>query len=325
MQKPVLFIDLLNLYCRCFSSVPLTDDNGLHVGGVYGTLNALQSYIKNFTPSEVYVCWEGAQSGERRRKKLKEYKEGRKFVGMRRGFETSDKDEKEAFTRQLDILKRCLENLPIKEVSVKYLEADDVIAYMAKKVVKDVPKIIISTDKDYFQLVDEDISIFRPVKTKENPKGEMVDLEWMHKKENIHPYNYALLKAIVGDKSDNVAGVNGVGEKTARKQIHLLWSDHEEFGIDDLFEWLHGRSEKKYQKYIDNEELIRNNYKVVQLLDIEISMQSITTLENSFEKEGIKFNPYKFRLKLLDENILPSNIDNWVSSFMSVQTEPITI
>ena len=105
MQKPVLFIDLLNLYCRCFSSVPLTDDNGLHVGGVYGTLNALQSYIKNFTPSEVYVCWEGAQSGERRRKKLKEYKEGRKFVGMRRGFETSDKDEKEAFTRQLDILK----------------------------------------------------------------------------------------------------------------------------------------------------------------------------------------------------------------------------
>ena len=48
MEKPVLFIDLLNLYCRCFSSVPLTDDNGLHVGGLYGSLNALQSYIKTF-------------------------------------------------------------------------------------------------------------------------------------------------------------------------------------------------------------------------------------------------------------------------------------
>ena len=315
MEKPVLFIDLLNLYCRCFSSVPLTDDNGLHVGGVYGTLNALQSYVKTFTPSEVYICWEGSQSAERRRKKLKEYKEGRKFVGMRRGFTTSDTDEKEAFTRQLNLLKQCLDSLPIKEVSVKYLEADDVIAYMAKKVVKDIPKIIISTDKDYFQLVDEDISIFRPVKTKENPKGEMIDLEWMHKKENIHPYNYALLKAIVGDKSDNIAGVKGVGEKTARKEIHLLWGDNKEYGIDDLFEWLHGRREKKYQKYIDNEGLIRNNYKVVQLLELEVSLASIESLQNTFIKDTPKFNSMKFRIKLLDENISPSNLDNWMASF----------
>ena len=315
MEKPVLFIDLLNLYCRCFSSVPLTDDNGLHVGGVYGTLNALQSYVKSFTPSEVYICWEGSQSAERRRKKLKEYKEGRKFVGMRRGFTTSDRDEKAAFTRQLNLLKQCLEDLPIKEVSVKYLEADDVIAYMAKKVIKEVPKVIISTDKDYFQLVDETISIFRPVKTKENPKGELIDLEWMHKKENIHPYNYALLKAIVGDKSDNIAGVRGVGEKTARKEINLLWSDHEEFGIDDLFEWLHGRSEKKYQKYIDNEDLIRDNYKIVQLLELEISLSSIELLQNTFIQDTPKFNSMKFRINLLDEQISPTNVDNWMASF----------
>ena len=315
MEKPVLFIDLLNLYCRCFSSVPLTDDNGLHVGGVYGTLNALQSYIKSFTPSEVYICWEGSQSAERRRKKLKEYKEGRKFVGMRRGFTTSDRDEKEAFTRQLNLLKQCLEDLPIKEVSVKYLEADDVIAYLAKKIIKDIPKVIISTDKDYFQLVDETISIFRPVKTKENPKGELIDLEWMHKKENIHPYNYALLKAIIGDKSDNIAGVRGVGEKTARKEINLLWSDNEEFGIDDLFEWIHGRSEKKYQKYIDNEDLIRDNYKIVQLLELEISLASIESLRNTFIQETPKFNSFQLRVKLLDENISPTNVDNWMASF----------
>ena len=321
-SKPVLFIDLLNLYCRSFASVPLTNDNGEHVGGVYGSLNALQSYIKRFEPSECIIAWEGSQSGERRRKKLKEYKEGRKMVGMRRGFTTSDVDEKEAFARQLELLKNSLDHLPMKQVAVKYLEADDAIAYMAKKVI-DKKSIIITTDRDYLQLVDENISVFRPVKTKENPTGEMINLEWMHKKENIHPYNYALLKAIVGDKSDNITGVKGIGEKTARKDIHLLWSTHEEFDIDDLFKWLLTRKEKKYQKYLDNEDLIRLNYKIVQLLELEISLASIDSLRNSYISETPKFNSYQFRINLLSEDISPTNLDNWMASFSILQDKPV--
>ena len=321
-SKPVLFIDLLNLYCRSFASVPLTNDNGEHVGGVYGSLNALQSYIKRFEPSECIIAWEGSQSGERRRKKLKEYKEGRKMVGMRRGFTTSDRDEKEAFARQLELLKASLDHLPMKQVAVKYLEADDAIAYMAKKVI-DKKSIIITTDRDYLQLVDENISVFRPVKTKENPTGEMIDLEWMHKKENIHPYNYALLKAIVGDKSDNITGVKGIGEKTARKDIHLLWSAHEEFDIDDLFEWLLGRKEKKYQKYLDNEELIRLNYKIVQLLELEISLSSIDSLRNSYISETPKFNSYQFRITMMSEDISPTNIDTWLANFSILNDKPV--
>ena len=321
-SKPVLFIDLLNLYCRSFASVPLTNDNGEHVGGVYGSLNALQSYIKRFEPSECIIAWEGSQSGERRRKKLKEYKEGRKMVGMRRGFTTSDRDEKEAFARQLELLKASLDHLPMKQVAVKYLEADDAIAYMAKKVI-DKKSIIITTDRDYLQLVDENISVFRPVKTKENPTGEMIDLDWMHKKENIHPYNYALLKAIVGDKSDNITGVKGIGEKTARKDIHLLWSAHEEFDIDDLFEWLLGRKEKKYQKYLDNEELVRLNYKIVQLLELEISLSSIDSLRNSYISETPKFNSYQFRITMMSEDISPTNIDTWLANFSILNDKPV--
>ena len=321
-NKPVLFIDLLNLYCRSFASVPLTNDNGEHVGGIYGSLNALQSYIKRFEPSECVIAWEGAQSGERRRKKLREYKEGRKMVGMRRGVTTSDIDEKEAFARQLDLLKNSLDFLPMKQVAVKYLEADDAIAYLAKKVI-DKKSIIITTDRDYLQLVDENISVFRPVKTKENPTGEMIDLEWMHKKENIHPPNYALLKAIVGDKSDNIQGVKGVGEKTVKRQIHLLWDDKKGYDIDDLFEWLKGRSESKYQKYIDNEELIRLNYKIVQLLELEISLASIDSLRNSYISDTPKFNSYKFRINLMSEDISPNNIDNWVANFSILNEQPV--
>ncbi len=293
----------------------MTNDDGEHVGGFYGSLNALQSYINKFSPSECIIAWEGAGSSQKRRKKLEDYKRGRKMVGMRRGFETSDETEKEAFARQLGALKEAMEFLPLKQVAVQYLEADDVIAYMCKNTIRDRKKIIVSTDRDYLQLVDENTSVFRPVKTKTNKQGEFIDLEWMHQKENIHPPNYALLKAVVGDKSDNIQGVKGIGEKTARNQIHLLWDNEKSYDAGDFIDWAKGRSEKKYQRYIENEKLIKLNYSIVQLQELEISMTAIDAIDKSYDKDAPKFNSYKFRINLLNENVSPSNLDNWVASF----------
>ena len=322
-MKKVLLIDLMNMFVRSFSSLPLTNDNGEHVGGVYGTLNSLQSQIKKHNPDIVSVVWEGKGSAERRRKMLKEYKEGRKFRGLNRHFEYSQEDESESFAKQLQLLKECLDVLPVYQPAVQFLEADDQIAYSCRNFFKNEIKIIVSTDKDFFQLIDEGTTIFRPVKTKDSPQGEFVDLEWMIEKENIFPPNYALLKAIVGDKSDNIAGVKGVGEKTAKREITLL-ADEIDYDIDELMEFVKTNKNKKYQRYIDNEELIRNNYKLVQLLDIDVNIQSIVALERSYEKKELKFNSYQLRLKLLNEDISPTNIDNWVSIFMSVQREPLT-
>jgi 5'-3' exonuclease len=258
-MKKVLLIDLMNMFVRNFSALRLTNDNGEHVGGAFGTLNSLQSQIKKHNPDIVSVVWEGKDSSERRRRMLKEYKEGRKFRGLNR----------------------------------------------------------------HFQLIDERTAIFRPVKTKENPNGELVDLDWMIKKEGVFPPNYALLKAIVGDKSDNIKGVFGVGESTGRRDFPLL-STSSNLDMDDLLEYVGKQKDKKYQKYIDNKELLRKNYEIVQLLDINVNIQSIQAMERSYEKKELKFNSYQLRLKLLNEDISPNNIDNWVSSFMSVQREPLT-
>ena len=222
MQK-VLFIDLMNMFVRCFSSIRLSNDDGLHVGGVFGTLNSLQSQIKMHSPDIVSVVWEGKGSSERRRRTLKEYKEGRKFRGLNRQFQYSQEDEKESFARQLQLLKGCLDTLPLYQPAVQYLEADDQIAYSCRQLFsKDYEKVIVSTDRDYFQLVDENTKVYRPVKTKENPKGEMIGIDWMLDKEKVYPVNYALLKAIVGDKSDNISGISGVGEATVKKDFPIL-------------------------------------------------------------------------------------------------------
>ena len=322
-MKKVLLIDLMNMFVRNFSALRLTNDNGEHVGGAFGTLNSLQSQIKKHNPDIVSVVWEGKDSSERRRRMLKEYKEGRKFRGLNRHFEYSQEDEKESFARQLQLLKECLDVLPVYQPAVQYLEADDQIAYSCRNFFKNDAKIIVSTDRDFFQLVDERTAIFRPVKTKDNPNGELIDLEWMMQKEDVFPPNYALMKAIVGDKSDNIQGVRGVGESTAKTDFPLL-SYMEEVDVDDLLEYVGKQKEKKYQKYIDNEELLRMNYKIVQLLNIDVNVQSIVALERSYEKKELKFNSYQLRLMLLSEDISPNNIDNWVSSFMSVQREPLT-
>ena len=323
-MKKVLLIDLMNMFVRNFSAVRLTNDNGEHVGGVYGTLNSLQSQIKKHNPDIVSVVWEGKGSSERRRRTLKEYKEGRKFRGLNRHFEYSQEDESESFARQLQLLKECLDLLPVYQPAVQYLEADDQIAYSCRTFFKDEAKVIVSTDRDFFQLVDNNTSVYRPVKTKENPKGEMIDMDYMVEKEDVFPPNYALLKAIVGDKSDNINGISGVGERSVKRDFPLL-STNEDMDVDNVLEYASNQKNKKYQKYIDNEDLLRRNYKIVQLLDVDVNIQSIQALEKSYENKDLKFNSYQLRLKLLSEDISPSNIDNWVSSFMSVSREPVIL
>ena len=323
-MKKVLLIDLMNMFVRNFSAVRLTNDNGEHVGGAFGTLNSLQSQIKKHNPDIVSVVWEGKGSSERRRRTLKEYKEGRKFRGLNRHFEYSQEDETVSFARQLQLLKECLDLLPVYQPAVQYLEADDQIAYSCRNFFKNEAKVIVSTDRDFFQLVDSNTTIYRPVKSKENPKGETIDLDYMVEKELVFPPNYALLKAIVGDKSDNITGISGVGEKSAKRDFPLL-SVNEDMGVDDILEYANSQKNSKYQKYIDNEEMLRLNYKIVQLLDIEVNMQSIVALEKSYENKDLKFNPYQLRLKLMNEDISPNNIDNWVSSYMSVSREPVIL
>ncbi len=173
-------------------------------------------------------------------------------------------------------------------------------------------------------MVDERTAIFRPVKTKENPKGELIDIDWMMEKEGVFPPNYALLKAVVGDKSDNISGINGVGEKSLKRDFPLFY-EKENADVSNLLEYAGQQKNTKYDKYIKNEKLLKDNYKIVQLLDIDVNMQSIQALEKSYENKELKFNSYQLRLKLMGENIAPSNIDNWISSFMSVSREPITL
>jgi DNA polymerase I len=344
--KTILLIDVMNMFIRNFSSLTLTNDNGEHVGGMYGTLQSLVSSINKFNPDLVYCAWEGKGSSERRRKVLQAYKEGRKFTGFNRSFEKSDEDERDSFKRQLQILKIIFDLLPVYHASVDYLEADDVIAYLCKKVLKeDYDKVIISNDRDYFQLLDDKTRIFRPVRTKADKSGQIVTSENKDGKHNIvyrsfekgeevdrilcHPENYILCKCVEGD-SDNIDGIPRVGMKTFLKDFSFVDSvkdDGNIYTITDIIEYAKSQKEAKYKKYLKDghEQLLLRNQELIQLLDPDISLKSRQSIERSVTANIPKFNRGQFRIRLIKENMNSRRLDDWITSFNRLKPECMVI
>jgi len=320
MKKKVIFVDLMNMFIRNFSALTLTNVNGEHVGGYYGTLSSLRSLINKLDADEVVIAWEGKQSGERRRKTLTSYKEGRKMVGLNRIFEHEEEDERESLVRQIQLLKETLEFLPVHQVAVQYQEADDIIAWMVNNTFKGYEKVIVSTDKDYFQLVDENTSVYRPVKVNKK-HGQVIDIDYMINEEECWSPNYTLLKAVCGDKSDKINGVPRVGEKTFKKDFPFL-KEEKAHSTNDIFTYAAEQvmnKNKKYQKYIDNKDLIEQNYGLVQLHEVNLTIQDMDYINYCLENNKPKFNPMKFRLKLLTEDVSPNNASEWTSTFASLQ------
>jgi DNA polymerase I len=347
MQK-ILLLDMINAYVRNFSALSLTNDNGEHVGGLFGTLQTIVTSINKFNPDIVFCAWEGKGSSERRRKILKEYKEGRKFVGFNRMFDMKPEEEREAFRLQLGKLHDVLQILPVYQGSVDFLEADDLIAYLCRKTLKDhkFKKIIVSSDRDYIQLVNDSTMIHRPVKTKTCKDGEIVTFDKVDFGYNIviktadnfkdkelipcHPSNYYLTKCI-GESTDNIGGIKGIGIKTFLKDFNFLVNLKESgdnYTIKDLLEYAEEHNgDKRYQKYISDEhkELLLRNEQLIQLLEPDISLKSVQSIENIINNDVSKFNPTQFLIKLKKENISPTRIEKWITTFNSVKNNKFEI
>ena len=326
----------MNLFIRNFAAVPMTADNGNHVGGWFGAIQSLRSSIERLKCNHVICCWEGKGSAERRRKILKEYKEGRKFTGFNRKIHPDPERERESFKEQLIKLKMLFSYLPVNQLSVDYLEADDVIAYICKKILKDdYEKIILSTDRDYFQLVDEYTTIYRPTKSKKNPDGEHITQQHMIDELKCFPTNWILVKCAVGD-SDNIEGVKneaaegkksrGIGNNTFLKDFPFLVNQKDvdgektNFQIEDIIEFAKKQEHKKYKKYFTEEsiELLKRNEKLIQLLDPNISFTSSINIEKVLEEQPIRLNPFKFRLELSSAEVSSRYIDTWLSTFSGI-------
>ena len=202
--KRLVVVAALNMYFRAYIVNPTLSSNGDPIGGMVGFLKILQKLCRETRPDEIVVCWDGEGGSRKRKSTNKNYKAGRKPIRLNRDIRNlTENEELENKIWQQTRLVEYLNNLPIIQLMLPAVEADDIIS----QVVQDPKysgwqKIIVSSDKDFFQLCDNETVILRPI------QKQIMNTNTIVEKFNIHPNNFALARAIVGDVSDNLPGIS---------------------------------------------------------------------------------------------------------------------
>ena len=273
VQKPgdlgvnnrVLIVDGLNLYLRAFAVNGALNDNGVPVGGLTGFLRSLAYAIREVNPTRVIVVYDGAGGSQRRRKIHPDYKANRK-PGKRitrwDAFKNAT-EEKNAMKIQFSRLIEYLDFLPINVISIDRIEADDTIAYIAHTLL-DEEVTILSADQDFLQLVDERITVWSPTKKKfYTPRMVMDDY-------GVPAHNFLMYKVLMGDKSDNIEGVKGLGPKKLPKIVPDLLTQTT-LDLDFILEHAGKGEEPMHKKISESEIQLRLNEELMDLKNPPIS------------------------------------------------------
>ena len=205
-----LLVDGNNLFKIGFHGAKDLFNDGSHVGGVYHFINTLRRFLEEHNHDKVVVFWDGDSNSSARKKIYPQYKENRRLSDMN--------DEKyDSYLTQMSRVKEYLEEVFVRQVEMVDNEADDLIAYYCK-IAKDEKIIIFSADKDLTQLISETVTIFSPINKQYYKMGDKITIN----KVEIPHQNVLICKVFTGDKSDNIDGIEGLGEKTLVKYFPEL-------------------------------------------------------------------------------------------------------
>ena len=295
-MKNVIIIDALNMFLRSYVVSPQLDKSGMPIGGTIGFLKSLQKVARDFTADEVIIAWDGHDGSQRRRSMNKNYKGGRKVVRFNRRLIDIPEEKEEANKGYQQVrLMEYLNEMPVIQLVADFTEADDIIALVINHPkYNGWKKTIISSDKDFFQLCREDVQIYRPIQKKIVTEQTVVD------EFKIHPKNFALARAIAGDSSDNLPGIKGAGLKTIAKRFPYL-AREDEYEVSDIVRdcAMVGKKLKIHENIQKDEQLIKDNYKIMQLqypnirpMNRELITKAVHDFEPTFNK--IKFTQMLF-------------------------------
>ena len=203
-RKKLFLIDGSHLAYRAYFAFirrPLINSKGEDTSAAFGFAQSVLKILKEENPDYIAVVFDTPEPTFRH-KQCPEYKATREKMP----------DE---MADQLPRIRQVIETLGIPIIEVPGYEADDVIATLARKAEeKGIESYLVTGDKDFFQLVNKHIKVYRPQHT--GDAVDIVDEEWLQKKWGLRPEQVIDYLAIVGDTSDNIPGIKGLGEKAAK-------------------------------------------------------------------------------------------------------------
>ena len=314
----VLVIDGLNTFIRCWTSIPTMNDDGDHVGGVVGVLKSIGYAIRMTQPTRCIVVFDGKGGSQNRKKQFNGYKAQRETNKLRLNRQyadlMNDEDEKESMKRQFVWLNEILNYLPVTTMIYDGVEADDVMAYISTQLLKENEQaVVMSTDKDFLQLVDDKTIVWSPTKKK------VYNRKTIKEEFGIESKNLLLYRILDGDVSDNIPGVYGCGIKTVIKRFPEITEDTK-LSVDDLFRLCEEKQTetkgkvKLYNEIIEAKEQILMNQSLMQLEDPNISGVIKMQVLERFNEEIKPLNKIDFLKILLKYKVVNNfgDINDWL-------------
>ncbi len=281
MKNKIFFLDAYALIFRAYYAFiknPRVNSKGLNTSAIFGFVNTLEDVLKKERPTHIGVGFDPAGPNFRH-EMYDQYKANR---------DATPEDIK----LSVPLIKEILEAYNIPVIQVKGFEADDVIGTLAKMFGnKESDVYMMTPDKDYAQLVDENIFMFKPARSGNPP--EVLGIEEINKKFGIdHPEKVIDILALWGDASDNVPGVPGVGEKTAAKLIGRFGT------IDNIYKNIDKLVGKQKENVANNKEQLYLSRKLVTIdtkVPLEMTLEELKLEEPNFDKLNTIFEELEFR------------------------------
>ncbi|MCE4935604.1 DNA polymerase I [Aliivibrio fischeri] len=253
-DNPFILVDGSSYLFRAYHAAPnFTNGDGQPTGAVYGVINMLRSLLKQFETDRIAVIFD-AKGKTFRNDMYPEYKANRPPMP-------------DDLRCQIEPLHKLIKAMGLPLVSIPGVEADDVIGTLASQASKaGIPVLISTGDKDMAQLVDENVTLINTM------TNVIMDPEGVVEKFGIGPELIIDYLALMGDKVDNIPGVPGVGDKTAKALLQGIG------GLDVLYEHLDDiaplgfrGSKTMAKKLIDNKEGAYLSYELATIkLDVEL-------------------------------------------------------
>lgn len=230
MKKKILLFDGLSIANRAFYGIPLlTNKEGRYTNAVYGFLNIMISMIEKEKPDLVGVAFDVSAPTFRHIQNV-EYK------GTRKGMP-------QELREQIPLLKEVLGLMNVHILQKEGFEADDILGTLAKAGERDgYNMVVVSGDRDLLQITSEDIELKIPKTKQQGTEIESYFAKDVVEKYEVSPLEFIDVKGLMGDASDNIKGVPGIGEKTAIKLIKQYHS------IENLYEHIDEITQKKLKE-----------------------------------------------------------------------------
>ena len=318
LNDHILIIDAMNMLIRSFSLLKAMNPDGHHIGGLVGFLRSLGYVTRIFDPTRVVIIWDGKGGSGNRQNIDPNYKAQRASARITHwGLYDTREEEQEALIGQLFRTRDYLDCLPVHQIVIEKLEADDIMAYLAKRASNAGKKVtIVSSDKDFLQLIDNNIEVYAPVKKKTFTKDNILE------EIKVLPTNFNIVKSLLGDNSDNLPGVKGLGIKTIVAEFPKLLT--EKTDLDYVYKVAEEKLEGKkiFAKILHNWDRVEKNFQMMDLHDTVLDEKEIEYVEKVLHSTVPDLQTGAFLHHMDQDKIegITKNTEGWLENFRGLTT-----